>query len=318
MSARYAREAAVHGRGKCTHVGLVKARRGTHTRTSSSSRSYTVMCTPYVTTPNSAHAERSIENTYPLAPRGASSTVRGSCPSVRSAPPGASYTSYHSARQRDPPITPANADALWSPSRTPLAAARQRSRVSASASVRAAGVPRARGSANAMYGGGGGCEELSLSLLGECASGLGMSHARGWSLALRQALSARRAATTGGRRRPRAGRVFWERRNGTRCSGERCGRKLSQAMRTFIRLFSEAMVASRARDDISQGYIMGSWRVFLVDSSTIKIAGDENCSAERRVRPSLGMGRAVTSPVRHTLTLLLIKGRAFIPLMASL
>ena len=197
------------------------------------------MCTPYVTTPNSAHAERSIENTYPLVP---SSTVHGSRPSVRSAPPGEAYTSYHSARQRDPPITPPNAFAGSDVSPTPLATARQRSRVSASASVRAAGVPRARGGTNAIYGGG---EGLSLSLRVECASvgaGSGMSHVSGWPLAMSQALSARRAATTGGRRRPRAGRVSWERRNGTRCSGERCGRKLSQVLRTFIRLFSEAMV----------------------------------------------------------------------------
>lgn len=190
-----------------------------------------------MTTPNSAHAERSIENTYPLAPSGASSTVRGSRPSVRSAPPGEAYTSYHSARQRDPPITPANAepDELSSSQPTPLAAARQRSRVSASASVRAAGVPRTSVWANAMYGG-----ELSPSLLDEYASVLGISHATGWPWVARQTLSACRAATTDGRRRPRAGRVFQESRNGTRCSVERCGWKLSQVLRTFIKLLSEA------------------------------------------------------------------------------
>jgi hypothetical protein len=247
-----------------THVGLVKARRGTHTRTwppsPSPSCSYTVICTPYVTTPNSAHAERSIENTYPLAPCGASSTVRGSRPSVRSAPPGEAYTSYHSARQRVPPITPANAepDAGSDELSLSLAAARQRSRVSASTTVRAAGVPRARVGENAMYGG-----ELSPSFPGTCA-GSAISHASGWPLAARQALSARRAATTAGRRRPRAGRVSWESRNGTRCSGERCGRKLSQVLRTSIKEAIMEMLSLSAlsfvqcsdryaRDDISMG-----------------------------------------------------------------
>jgi hypothetical protein len=37
-----------------------------------------------------------------------STSVRGSQPSVHSAPPGAKYTSYHSERHREPPITSVN------------------------------------------------------------------------------------------------------------------------------------------------------------------------------------------------------------------
>ena len=102
--------------------------------------------------------------------------------------------------------------------------------------MRAAGVPCARDGANAMYGGGG---EFSLSL--SASAGAGISHAGGRPCELRQVLSARRAATTGGRRRPRAGRTLGARRNGTRCSGEKCGRKLSQTSRTLIRLFCVIM-----------------------------------------------------------------------------
>jgi len=121
------------------------------------------MCTPYVTTQNNLHAARSIENAYPPLPdddpdsgivavaRETSSKVSGSRPSVRSAPFGATYTSYHSARHCFPPITPANAQPTPSPA---LASARQRSRVSARAVVRAAGDPCAGVGANAMYGGG--------------------------------------------------------------------------------------------------------------------------------------------------------------------
>jgi hypothetical protein len=146
---------------------------------------------------------------------GTSTRVRGSRPSVRSAPPGARYTSYHSERQRDPPITSANAPA---PSPTNLLAlARQRSSVSASACVRAAGDPEARTGAKAMYGG----DEASSSVVSSELAVMGMSHASGRPLALRQALSAWRAATTGGRRRPRGGRDFGVRRKGTRGSGER-------------------------------------------------------------------------------------------------
>ena len=194
------------------------------------------MCTPYVTTPNNWHTARSIENAYPLllddnpdsgivAVAGATSRkVSGSRPSVRSAPFGATYTSYHSARHRLPPITPANPQPMPSPA---LASARQRSRVSARVIVRAAGDPCASIGANAMYGG------ASVLLPGAEA---GMSHAGGWPLALHQALSARSAVTTGGRRRPIAGRVSGARRKGTRSSWERWGRKLSQASSTLIRL----------------------------------------------------------------------------------
>jgi len=204
------------------------------------------MCTPYVTTPNNLHAARSIENTYPLLPNDnpdsgvvavavtgeTSSKVSGSWPSVRSAPFGATYTSYHSARHRFPPITPANAQPTPSPA---LASARQRSRVSARAVVRAAGDPCASICANATYGGG-----ASVLLL---EAEVGMSHAGRWPLALRQALSARSAATTGGRRRPMAGRVSGARRKGTRGSWERWGRKLSQASSTLIKLSCAVMVA---------------------------------------------------------------------------
>jgi hypothetical protein len=141
-----------------THVGFVAARRGTHTRTAFASAytspSYTVMCTPYVTTPNNLQAARSIENTYPWTlpdDDDASRKVSGSCPSTRSELPGAAYTSYNSARHRAPPITSTNAPLV--PSSAALASARQRSSVSARAIVRAAGDPRASAGAKAMYGG---------------------------------------------------------------------------------------------------------------------------------------------------------------------
>ena len=79
--------------------------------------------------------------------------------------------------------------------------------------MRAAGDPCASAGANAMYGSG-----ASVLLLEAEA---GMSQASGRPLALRQALSARSAATTGGRRRPMAGRVSGARRKGTRDSWER-------------------------------------------------------------------------------------------------
>ncbi len=100
--------------------------------------------------------------------------------------------------------------------------------------MRAAGDPRASVGANAMYGG-------ASVLLPEAEAGMGMSHASGWPLALRQALSARSAATTGGRRRPIAGWVSGARRKGTRDSWERWGRKLSQASSTLIRLSCAVM-----------------------------------------------------------------------------
>jgi hypothetical protein len=119
--------------------------------------------------------------------------------------------------QRELPITSANAPAPV-PSPSPLLAfARQRSSVSASACVRAAGDPEARTGAKAMYGG----DAASFVVTSELAPVAGMSHASGRPLALRQALSAQKAATTGGRRRPRGGRDFGVRRNGTRGSGER-------------------------------------------------------------------------------------------------
>jgi hypothetical protein len=139
------------------------------------------MCTPCVTTPKSAHAERSIENTYapydtgPDAESeevGTSTSVRGSRPSVRSAPPGARYTSYHSERQHEPPITSANAPLPL------LAFARQRSSVSASACVRAAGKPEARTGAKAMYGGGDGASSFVVVVSSELAV-VGMSQASG-------------------------------------------------------------------------------------------------------------------------------------------
>jgi len=101
------------------------------------------------------------------------------------------------------------------------------SRVSARVIVRAAGDPSASIGTNAMYGG------ASVLLPGAEA---GMSHAGGWPLALHRGLSARSAWTTGGRRRPIAGRVSGARRKGTRSSWEKWGRKLSQASSTLIRL----------------------------------------------------------------------------------
>ena len=100
--------------------------------------------------------------------------------------------------------------------------------------MRAAGDPCASVGANAMYGGG-----ASVLLLEAEA---GMSQASGWPLALRQALSARSAATTGGRRRPIAGRVSGARRKDTRGSWERWGRKLSQTSSTLIKLSYAVMV----------------------------------------------------------------------------
>ena len=81
-----------------------------------------------------------------------------------------------------------------------------------------------------------------------------MSHARGWPWALRQALSAMRAMTTHGRRRPKAGRISGARRKGTRGSRERWGRKLSQASSTPIRLSCACAVMAEVieRDDISK------------------------------------------------------------------
>ena len=104
--------------------------------------------------------------------------------------------------------------------------------------MRAAGDPRASVGANAMYGG---ASVLLPEVEAEAEAGMGMSHASGWPLALRQALSARSAATTGGRRRPIAGRVSGARRKGTRGSWERWGRKLSQASSTLIRLSCAVM-----------------------------------------------------------------------------
>lgn len=107
--------------------------------------------------------------------------------------------------------------------------------------MRAAGDPRASSGAKAMYGG------VSVPV-----PEAGMSHASGWPWALRQALSAMRAATTDGRRRPIAGRVSGTRRKGTRGSGDRWGRKLSQASSTLIRLSCAVMAVVIERDDISK------------------------------------------------------------------
>ena len=116
--------------------------------------------------------------------------------------------------------------------------------------MRAAGDPCASVRANAMYGGG------ASALLLEAEAG--MSHAGGWPLALRQALSARSAATTGGRRRPIAGRVSGARRKGTRGSWERWGRKLSQASSTLIKLSCAVMVV--VGDDFGPGRDLGYWK----------------------------------------------------------
>ncbi|KAI9511415.1 hypothetical protein F5148DRAFT_1146859 [Russula earlei] len=51
-----------------------------------------------------------------------------------------------------------------------------------------------------------------------------------------QALSVRKASTTWGRRRPKAGQVSGARREGTRGSEVRCGRKLSKTLSTAIAL----------------------------------------------------------------------------------